>query len=68
MQLLIELAEQYGFSQWAIVNSFLSIILIIIFIIILIIKILEPKYKMYKQDMFHGMLWRWEYVVLLSYL
>jgi len=61
MEQLREFAEKYGFSEWVIISSFISMTLMCIFIVVLIVKIQEPKYKMYKQDMFHGMLWKWKY-------
>ena len=61
MEYIREFAEKYGFSELVIISSFISMTLMCIFIVVLIVKILKPKYKMYKQDMFHGMLWKWKY-------
>ena len=61
MEFIANLATQYDFPQWAIIVSFLALLLMLIFIIVLVIKIFEPKYKMYRQDMFEGMLWKWKY-------
>lgn len=61
MKYIEQLATQYNFPQWAIISSFLAIGIMVVFIIVLIIKIIEPKYKMYRQDMFEGMLWKWKY-------
>jgi len=61
MEYIAKLATQYDFPQWVVLVSFLALILMFIFIVVLFIKILEPKYKQYKQDMFEGMLWKWNY-------
>lgn len=61
MEFIASLSQQYGFSEWAVIGSFLAITIMLVFIVVLLIKILEPKHKLYKQDMFHGMLWRWKY-------
>jgi len=61
MSFITNLAQQYNFPEWAIIGSFLAIVIMLIFIIVLIVKILEPKHKMYRQDKFHGMMWKWKY-------
>jgi predicted RNA-binding Zn-ribbon protein involved in translation (DUF1610 family) len=61
MEFVTKLSIQYNFPEWVILLSFLAIVVMVIFTIVLFIKILEPKYKMYRQDMFYGMLWRWKY-------
>jgi len=33
----------------------------VVFIVILLFKILEPKHKQYKRDIFEGMIWKWKY-------
>jgi len=61
MEFIVRFSEQYGFSEWVVVGSFLATAILLAFIIFFIIKILEPKFKSYKQDMLHGMLWKWKY-------
>ena len=61
MEFIVSLSQQYGFPVWVVVGSFLGIVIMLIFIVVLLIKIFEPKHKLYKQDMFHGMLWSWKY-------
>jgi len=61
MRFIEKLSIQYGFPEWIILISFLALVLMIIFIIVLVVKIFEPKHKMYRKDMFEGMLWKWKY-------
>jgi len=65
MENLIELIEQvskdYSIPQWLVVLAPIVISIMVVFIIILLIKILEPKHKQYKRDIFEGMIWKWKY-------
>lgn len=61
MDYIEKLASQYGFPEWVIIATFVAILIMLVFIIALVIKIIEPKHKLYKQDMFEGMLWKWKY-------
>lgn len=61
MEFIAQLAKNYDFPQWVIVISIIALIFMFVFIVVLTIKIFEPKYKMYRQDMFEGMLWKWKY-------
>lgn len=61
MEFIAELAKEYNFPEWAIISAGVALFLMVIFIIVLIVKILEPKHKQYKSDMFHGMIWKWQY-------
>lgn len=61
MEFITNLAEQYNFPEWVVISSFLAILIMFIFIVVLIVKILEPKHKMYRQDEFHGVMWKWRY-------
>ncbi|WP_024955357.1 hypothetical protein [Sulfurospirillum arcachonense] len=61
MQYITELAQKYNFPEWVIIVTPISLFFMIIFIIVLVVKILEPKYKLYKKDIFHNMVWQWKY-------
>ena len=61
MEIIEKLSTQYDFPQWVIIASFLALALMAFLFLFLIVKIFEPKYKLYKQDRFEGMLWKWKY-------
>ncbi len=61
MEFITKLSTEYGYPQWAVIVTFLVLTLMVVFIIVLIVKIVEPKHKQYRQDMFEGMLWKWHY-------
>lgn len=61
MEYITKLAQEYNYPEWVIITTPIVIFIMVVFIIVLFVKILEPKYKMYRQDMFHNMLWKWKY-------
>jgi len=61
IEFITNLSIEYGFSQEVIIASFVSLFVMLIFIAILIFKIFEPKFKLYRVDMFHNVLWKWSY-------
>jgi len=61
IKLISQASENYNIPQWLVATMPILIFLMFIFIVILFIKILEPKYKQYKMDIFEGMMWKWKY-------
>jgi hypothetical protein len=56
-----QLSINYNIPEWLIIGVPIAFFLMVVFIIILVVKILEPKYKLYRHDIFHGMIWKWKY-------
>ena len=52
---------QYNIPEYLVIIIPLVVIVITVFLIGLVVKIFEPKFKLYRADMFYGMLWRWRY-------
>ncbi len=55
------IAQEYNVPEYLVIFFPMVLLLMTIFLVIVIIKIFEPKYKQYKQDMFHNMFWKWRY-------
>ena len=58
---ITEIAQQYNVPEYLVIITPVFIFIVVISLIFLAFKIFEPKYKMYRADMFHGMLWKWKY-------
>jgi hypothetical protein len=58
---ILQMSNTYNTPEWMIIVGPLAFLLMVIFIIVLVVKILEPKHKQYRQDIFHGMIWKWKY-------
>ena len=55
------LALEYNVPEYIVVGIPIALFVMVVFLIVLVFKILEPKYKLYRTDMFYGMIWRWKY-------
>ena len=61
MDFITNFALEYGYPKWIVISAFLFLIILSIFIIFLVVKIFEPKYRMYKEDKFYNLIWKWKY-------
>ncbi len=55
------LAVEYNIPEYLVVLIAITLFSMTAFLLVLIYKIFEPKYKLYKKDMFHDMIWKWKY-------
>jgi predicted RNA-binding Zn-ribbon protein involved in translation (DUF1610 family) len=55
------IAVEYNVPEYLVVLIPIILFIMVIFLVVLAFKIFEPKFKLYKIDMFHGMLWKWKY-------
>ncbi len=55
------IAQENNIPEYIVIAIPVALFLMTDFLIIIAFKIFEPKFKLYRTDMFHGMLWRWKY-------
>lgn len=55
------IAQEYNVPEYLVISLPIALFLMVIFLVILSFKIFEPKFKLYRADMFHNMLWKWKY-------
>jgi len=55
------IAQEYNVPEYIVYIVPIAIFLMAIFLVLLVFKIFEPKFKLYRADMLHGMLWKWKY-------
>ena len=55
------IAIEYSIPEYLVIIMPIVLFIMVIFLLFLAFKIFEPKFKLYKTDMFYGMLWKWKY-------
>ncbi|MDD3324626.1 MAG: hypothetical protein PHN38_05860 [Sulfurospirillaceae bacterium] len=61
IDLLPRISALYDIPLWIVEVLVFSIVVIILGFPFVVYKLLEPKYKKYKQDEFHNVIWKWQY-------
>lgn len=56
-----DLSLYYELPKWLVVLGPIAMFLSFVFLIVLIFKILEPKHRLYKEDIFYDVIWRWRW-------
>jgi predicted RNA-binding Zn-ribbon protein involved in translation (DUF1610 family) len=55
------LSQAYNVPSSLIIAMPVFLFFLFIFLIFLVIKLLEPKYRLYKQDTFYNLVWKWKW-------
>lgn len=58
---IIDLSVAYNTPVWLVLVTPVFLFFSFVFIVILLYKILQPSYKLYRIDIFHKMIWKWQY-------
>lgn len=61
LELVKKLAQQYDLPQWLVISGPITLFFMLIFLLVIGVKILEPKYRLYKEDLFYDVIWRWSW-------
>jgi uncharacterized protein YlaI len=61
LDLVSQIAQEYDLPQWLVISGPIVIFFMVIFLIFLAFKIMEPCYRLYKEDMFYNVIWRWNW-------
>jgi len=56
-----EIALEYSVPEYLVIIIPIVLFVMVIFLVVMVFKIFEPKFKLYRADIFHGMLWKWKY-------
>jgi uncharacterized protein YbaR (Trm112 family) len=56
-----ELGQAYNIPEALVVAAPIFLLFIAIFLTFLAVKLLEPKYRLYKQDSFYNLIWKWKW-------
>lgn len=55
------LSQMYNVPETLVIAAPIFLFFILLFLIFLAIKLLEPKYRLYKQDTFYNLIWKWKW-------
>lgn len=56
-----ELSQTYNVPVPLVLITPVFFLAIVVFLLFLLVKLLEPKYRLYKQDTFYNLIWKWKW-------
>lgn len=61
LDLATKISKQYDLPEWLVISGPIAMFFILIFLVVITVKILEPTYRLYKEDLFYDVIWRWRW-------